>query len=141
MRRVGITEPKEASGQPVWAEWDFAGTGNPDTFSFFFQGRNVMNLYSLSNNPTALPRMDVSSYDEDGKLKVVWADRSGQGMFTERTFYRNGEPRMELWYQDRWQTVDQQDGRGGIVIDGVWREVRFTNGSWTTIVESPQPER
>jgi hypothetical protein len=125
----GIELIETKTGQPIWIGWDFDRDGTPSTTSYFFQGKNVMNIYAPTGKST---RREVIFYGEDGKAKVSWADRSGTGLFTERIFYDRGEPLLEVWYNQDWYVAEQRNNKRGIVVDGRWLPLQITNGIWTT---------
>jgi hypothetical protein len=116
--------------EPVWGSWDFGGGGKPDTVSYFFEGRNIMNIYPKRGDP---PHIDVAFFGEDGRMRAVWANRGTNDGFTERTLFSDGAPRKEVWFGDSWHTMEYRTNgaaiRGGISVDGEWRHVVFTNGA------------
>jgi hypothetical protein len=117
------------TGKPVWGEWDLGHGGRPDCVSYFYEGRNVMNFYPRAGEPA---RFDVTLYGEDGKVRTVWGSRGINAGFTERERYDTGIPRREIWFNEAWHTLQHRtnDGliQGGIVLDGKWQHVEFTNG-------------
>jgi len=116
--------------EPLWAEWDFNHDGKPDEITYFFQGKETFDVSFSSNRP---PKYSVY-FRGAGKSSTWWTDRSGNGSFTERIFYdTNGNPaKHEVWYNERWQTVDRRNDTNGIIINGHWLRLGFdTDGAWT----------
>jgi len=113
-------------GQPIWVEF-LDRNGKPDTITYFFQGKPAMKIYLPDGR---LPRREVVFYADDGKAKVSWFDRSGKGEFTERIFYEGDKPRLEIWYENAWQKVVEQENKRGIEVQGKWRRLQITNGIW-----------
>ena len=128
MDAVAISRDK--TPEPLWAEWDFDNDGTPDTISYFFQSNVVMNIHLRTNK---LPRREVIFYDKDGKTTIEWGDRSGMGLFTERTLHgQGGESRMEVWYGEAWHRVEKRNQKNGIIQNGKWFQLTLaTNGMWT----------
>ena len=117
-------------GQSIWTEWDLDGDGKPDTTTFFFEGRNIATVYAPTNKP---PGFDFSFYGKDGKLQTLWMARSGSDTFTDRITYGNGEPGLERFVNGKWETVIERDHKRGIISNGQWSRLLYTNGSWITV--------
>jgi hypothetical protein len=130
----GILIVDKKTGQPLWGKWDFGFGGKPDAVSFFFEGRNLMNVHLRSDER---PRIDVTFFGPDGKVRAIWADRGGDGGFTERTQYGRGEPRKQVWFDEAWYNVQYRTNGGrsqaGILVGEQWHHLKFTNGTWTTV--------
>ncbi len=124
----GLMIIDKRTGDPIWARWDLDGDAKPDTFSYFFQGKDVMDIHVRAG---MLPRREVIFYDENNRAKISWIDRSGQGLFTERVFYGPDTPRLEVWYKEGWRGTTKRGSHRGIELDGVWFPLQITNGEWT----------
>jgi hypothetical protein len=76
---------------------------------------------------------DISPKARAGWVKRILflSDRRGDGLFTDRIIYGEGEPRMEVWYHSQWMPLESRDGKRGLVLDGNWRPMTFTNGAWS----------
>jgi hypothetical protein len=127
----GIVIVDKKTGQQLWGEWDFGNHGKPDTLSFFFEGRNLMNVYP-ERGPGA--DFDVTFYRPDGSVKAIWLNL-GVGGFVERVVYGDGRPRKEVWFEEAWHAVQYRTNngstQGGILIKGQWQHLVWTNGTWT----------
>jgi hypothetical protein len=131
---TGFVIIDKKTSKPIWGEWSFSPPGRLDSVSYFFEGRNIMNIYPGSTEP---PPFDITFFGGDGTVRAVWANRGTDAGFTERTQYGNGNPTKEIWFDEAWHALQYRtnDGtiQGGIVVDGSWRHVTFTNG--TTAIE------
>lgn len=117
-------------GQSVWTEWDLDSDGKPDMTTYSFEGRNIATVYTPSNKP---PGFDFSFYGKDGKVRTLWMARSGSDTFTDRITYGEGEPVLERFVNGKWETVIERGHKRGIVSDGQWLRLSYTNGFWTIV--------
>jgi hypothetical protein len=126
----GILIVERKTSQPIWGSLALGTPGEPDTLSFFFEGKNIMNVYPQLGAP---PHFDVSFFDEDGAVSAVWVSRGTNAGFTERRLIGGDKPRKDVWFNEAWHTLQHRtnDGniQGGIVLDGKWHHLKFTNGA------------
>lgn len=127
----GLVIIERKTSTPIWGAWNlYTNNGLPDTVSFFFGGRNIMNLHREPHQP---PVLDVAFFGEDGAVRAIWISRGNNAGFTSRVVYDEGEPRKDIWYDGGWHTLEHRtnDGiiYGGITIDGKWQRVMYTNGA------------
>jgi len=119
--------------QPLWSEWCFAKAGIPDTVSYYFEGKSVMDIHLT---PGGLSKRDVVFYSKDGQPTVLWADRGGLGFFTDRILYDGERRTYQIWCNDGWHGIENRGRSRGIMLNGQWREVEFTNGIWKAITQA-----
>ncbi|HEY1662978.1 MAG TPA: hypothetical protein VGI03_11215 [Verrucomicrobiae bacterium] len=123
---IGFFEAK--TERPIWIKWNLShGGGSME--KYYSQGHDVFDVALSSNR---LPIYSVYFRNPD-KSVTWWIARSGTN-FDDRIFYdTNGNfSKRQIWYSGIWQTINKRDGKGGIVIDGLWRPLQlFTNGMWT----------
>jgi len=124
---VGIIDSK--TKEPVWTRLSFAQNGS-ETITYYFQGKSVMDVHLTSSKSQ---RRDVLFYDANGQLKLMWGDRSGLGLFTDRVFYDRDKQRPEVWFGEKWQPVVERSGLRGLVLNGNWQQLRFTNNIWVAL--------
>lgn len=117
-------------GQSIWSEWKFNAHGRTDTTTYSFEGKPLASVYTPSNRP---PGFDFSFYGKDGKLRTLWMSRSGSETFTDRISYECSEARLERFVAGSWQPVVEQDRKRGIVVNGQWMRLSYTNGTWVTV--------
>jgi hypothetical protein len=122
---------ERGSNKPIWSEADLDEDGKPDVQTSYYRGKPVFEMY-LSAVPE---KRSLSYYGEDGKQKLLLADRRGDGNFSDRVIYGADKPRMEIWYNAEWTPIEDRQGRRGIILNGQWHHVRFTNGVWTPHTE------
>jgi hypothetical protein len=126
----GIVIVERKTGKPIWGNWEFRSAGQSDTVSYFFEGRNMMNVYPMVGQP---PRIDIAFFGEDGTVRAIWANRGTNVGFTDRIVYGEGQPRKDIWFNESWHSLQHRtnDGniQGGIVLDGKWQHLEFTNGA------------
>jgi len=127
---IGIVRIK--TDQLIWAEWDFNHKGIPNEESYFFCGTNIFNLYLHENQS---PEYDVVFHGTE-KSKTTWLDK-GSGAFVEKIFDNtNGvASRVQVWYNEAWHTIENENGKRAISVNGQWLRPKFTNGLWT--IEAP----
>jgi hypothetical protein len=113
---------------PLYTEFNYKNDGNSSMESYYFRGKDVFDITLNSNQP---PKYGVYFRGLD-KSVTWWIARSGTN-FDDRVFYdTNGNfSKRQILYNDTWQTIDKRDGKGGIIIDGRWHQLKFfTNGIW-----------
>jgi hypothetical protein len=127
---VGIRD--KTTKQPIWAEAP-GPDGKTAVVVCCFQGKSVFELHigSIeSGKSLAAPTRALLYYDGGGKLKLMLNDRRGDGIFTDRVTYGEGDPLMEVWHDSHWAPIERRGGKNGWSIDGTWKPVMFTNGIW-----------
>jgi hypothetical protein len=132
---IGIRD--KTTREALWTEY-VGADGGIDVLTSFYEGKPVfeMHLRSIDNPSRGFnARRGLMYYGDDGKQKLLLSDRRGDGLFTDRVIYGEGEPRMEVWYQSQWMPLESRDGHRGLVLDGNWRRITFTNGAWTPRTE------
>jgi hypothetical protein len=133
----GLALKLRRTGDPIWIAWNFYPTNKLDLVSYYWAGNNVMNFYPRPNAP---PRFDVSFFGEDGVMQSLWFNRGTNPWFTERTQYGTDTPRKEIWFDEQWHFVEFQTNAGkrraGIVLDGKWHHVVFTNEDF--LIDPPE---
>jgi hypothetical protein len=125
----------KATKELLWAQL-LGEAGEPASLVSFYQGKPVFEIHitSIAGGETnTTPKRDVLYYDDVGKLKLILGDRRGDGLLTERIFYGEGKPRMEVWYNCQWTPVEDRDGKRGLLVDGKWSRLTITNGAWEPI--------
>ena len=78
------------------------------------------------------PRFDITFFGPDGRVRAIWVSKGTNAGFTDRVVY-DGVPRKEVWLNEAWHTLHYRTNsgavQGGIIFDGDWRRVVFTNGA------------
>ena len=126
----GIMIVDKRTGDSLWAKWVLGGSNMTDCSSFFFNRRDIVDVFPQKSGP---PWIAVTFYDEDGNVNAVWASKGNSACFTERRQSAR-EFRREVWFDEAWHLVDyrtnQESTLGGIFVNGKWHHLLFTNGSW-----------
>jgi hypothetical protein len=122
---IGIVDVK--TRQPLWIQLNYPD-GKPSDIGYFFNGRKVMNVFLGEDGHVGY---EVIFHERDGKAQA-WYDH-GHRYFTDRLFYDTNDDfsRMEVWCDQAWQRVIIRDGVKGLVANGEWHPLYFTNGMWT----------
>ena len=117
--------------KPVYTECDLSGKGKIDTVDFYWRGKSIMTL-QIKDGIRDAGRM-IEYYDVQGDENLRLADHEGNGEFHTRYHYRRGKPLMEAWFNGSWTPVEEKDGKKGIVIDGQWQRITYTNATWSLL--------
>lgn len=121
-----VVDSKTAN--PLWGKLASGSGEDPVAVNYFFDGKNVMNIYPLKGEP---PQMDVTFFEPTGRIKSVWVNRGTNDGFTERRRYDLHPPVREIWFSETWHPLEYHTNDGqitaGIVLDGKWRHALFTN--------------
>ena len=134
----GIAVEDRETGRPVYVEFDFSHQGKPDEISFFFHGTNIFNVDLETNRPPIYETI----FCKNGKKHVTWRNRGASEVFTDRVFWDETGDKIlsrEVWYQQAWhQLTTGPDGRGGLLVQGLWHALRFSNDEWIIKEEQSQ---
>lgn len=119
------------TGDPLWIEWRIADQGTQGNYSvsdeYYFHGKNIIHIFPRGDGHLGY---EIIFHETNGDAQT-WFDH-GHGFFTDRLFYINNDfSRMEVWCDQAWQRVVIRDGVKGLVANGEWRPLYFTNGMWT----------
>ena len=117
-------------GENLWAEWKFNNSDKPDTTTFIFDRKNIATVYTTQGKA---PGFDFTFFGADGKPKTLWMARSGSETWTDRISYGPGEPILELMVNGNWELTMERDHKRGILVNGNWTRVGYTNGVWTIL--------
>jgi hypothetical protein len=117
-----------ANNQPVYAESTDRGM---NTFSYYAKGKNVLQI-DLDKTTGQTKGAVVDFYDTQGEPLIRWVDHTGRGEFVDRVVYREGKSHREIWYDGKWVSVEEREGRRGVILQGLFSEVSYdqTNGAW-----------
>jgi len=118
----------DSYNRPVYCEYVHGTWTNEKAYQFFFDGKWVMQLAGGTDG--SLRGSAVTYYNREGKPNIVWIDRSGTGRFTDREIHEGGQVRKEALIQGVWRQAEKSNDVGGVIIDGEWCPVKFTNGAW-----------
>jgi hypothetical protein len=122
---TGIMIADRAKDQPIWGKWNL---DHGDSVNFFFDGKCVLNIVHEFGGRA---ETEVFFYDKDGRLSTRWKAREN-GDFYGRTFFSESGARSEAWLNGQWHAIEIRTNGGkyqeGIVLDGQWRRLLFTNG-------------
>jgi hypothetical protein len=96
----GVSISHRASGQPILSVGDTNGDGALDVLTYSKVDKDGRSL------------LDVVDYEVDGQpdLRIHFAERYS-----------------EVWHVDRWYRVENREGRRGIVLNGVFVELKREN--------------
>lgn len=125
LRAEGLID--QSNRQFVRLELFETNEGKPSCVTFWYHGRDVFELHFVSNHP---PVRVVPYFDDTNHLEVNYFDRGGFGHFAERLTYESGGEKVEVLYGAGWHELERRDGQRGIVLDGRWTPMTFTNGVW-----------
>jgi hypothetical protein len=78
---IGLVDVK--SGNPIWAKWILDDGENADIEDYYFKGKHVFDMYSITNRPWIYNVY----FRGPGKSVTWWRNRGGAETFTERAFY------------------------------------------------------
>ena len=78
-----------------------------------------------SDGDGALDGLSYATVDKDGKVILEVIDYEADGQADMRIHFVDHY--SELWHADRWYRVENREGRRGIVLDGVFVEVKREN--------------
>jgi len=116
--------------QPIWSEWDFGQDGRQElAYSFFFNGKDVL-LLAIDQNQR-VKGCTVTCRDDSGKPRIMYEDHTGSGEFTDRIIYGNAKPYYEICLPGTWIKLEKRGSLPGVMLDGQWHAVQYTNGAWT----------
>jgi hypothetical protein len=123
----GVMIVDTKNDQPVWLRLNYPD-GKPSDISLFAKGKKVMNAFLDKNGQIGY---EVIFHENNGKAQA-WYDH-GHQFFTDRLFYDTNDDfsRMEVWCDQAWQRVTLRNDVKGIVVNGRWQSLYFTNGMWT----------
>jgi hypothetical protein len=126
----GVVIVDKQTDKPLWAAWNIENSGKPDSIAYYYEGNNIMSIFTEHGQPLG---MNVFFYGENGVVKAVWQNRGTNADFTERTRYDVPHPRKEIWFDESWHVLEHRTNngsiQGGIVFNGKWQRVTFTNGA------------
>ncbi len=117
--------------KPVYMEADLSGHGKIDTLALYWRGKSIMTL-QIRDGVRDCGRM-IEYYDQEGDEKLRLTDHEGNGEFHTRVHYGRGKPQMEAWFNGTWAAVEERDGKKGVVIDGQWQQLTYTNAAWSLL--------
>lgn len=78
-----------------------------------------------SDGDGALDGLSYATVDKDGKAILEVIDYEADGQADMRIHFVDHY--SELWHADRWYRVENREGRRGIMLDGVFVEVKREN--------------
>lgn len=113
--------------------------GKVDWIELYWQGRPVCHLGS--NDNSAKPSRVLEYYDQEGKHTVTLFDYEGEGDFHGRAIYVQGKPRFEVWLDGMWKASESRDQRRGIILNGQWFQLEYTNAAWRVVQRRVNGER
>lgn len=114
---------------PIWSEFDLGRHGWPNAYTFFFGGKDVLVMQVDRNR--RITGSALTFYDESGNEKVVYGDHTGSGEITDRIVYSGGRSYEEILLPGSWKKLEKRGPLSGVMIDGQWRAVQYTNGTWS----------
>jgi len=115
-------------GVPIWSEFDVGRHGWPNSYAFFFGGKDVLQFQVDRNR--RITGSVVTFYDESGNEKVEYGDHTGSGEVTDRIIHGVGQSHEEILLPGSWKRLEKHGSLSGVTIDGHWHIVEYTNGAW-----------
>ena len=127
---VGIVEAK--TDKLLLMDWDFGDGLKPGELSYFSEGTNILNVYFRKDKPPTYRFI----FHGPAKSEVWWINMGGESSFTTRVSYdANGNcSNFEALYANTWYPIDRRNEHNGIIINGQWHQLAFTND--TVAIES-----
>jgi len=120
---VGIRETK--TGRLLLIDWDYGDGLHPGELSYFSEGTNVLNVYFRTNKPPVYRFI----FHGPAKSETWWMNMGSESSFTMQVSYDTNGNRsnFEVLYNNAWYPIERKNEHNGIVINGNWRQLEFTN--------------